>query len=325
MKNYTFGILSISLLLSSGFLIDCYYEITKPQERNSSTKIIVTNNETLSDTCIGLEKVGIAKNYIYARVAIQYLKLIGYKSTPGEYKIGKKYTLLDAIKKLCSGDVIVHNIVIFRGQTKVSIIDMLNKRNDLLGEITVDLSEGDILAGKYEFVHPTTKNDIIVQMKKSKQQILNDLWKTRTSECILNSSEEVICLASIVAREAMKVNDIKFVASVFLNRLKANMRLQSCAVSIYYLTNGTFDGIRHLKLKDRFVDIPGNTYKNVGLPPKPICSPSVIDIEAVTNPIKSSYFYFSSNPDSPDLHFSNTHDEHCAYKRKFKKVWEKIR
>ncbi len=325
MKNYTFGILSISLLLSSGFLIDCYYEITRQQEKNYSTKVIVTNNETLSDTCIGLEKVGIAKSSIYARIAIEYLKLIGYKLAPGEYKIAKKYTLLEAIKKLCSGDVIVHNIVIFRGQTKVSIVDMLNKRNDLLGEITVDLSEGDILAGKYEFVHPTTKNAIILQMKKSKQQILNDLWEARASGCILNNAEEAVCLASIVAREAMKIDDIKFVASVFLNRLKTGMRLQSCAVSIYYLTNGTFDGIRHLKLNDRFVDIPGNTYKNGGLPPEPICSPSVIDIEAVTNPIKSSYFYFASNPDSADLHFSNTHDEHCAYKRKFKKAWKKIR
>ncbi len=325
MKNYTFGILSISLLLSSGFLIDCCYEITRQQEKSYSTKVIVTNNETSSDICIGLEKVGIAKSSIYARIAIEYLKLIGYRLAPGEYKIAKKYTLLEAIKKLCSGDVIVHNIVIFRGQTKVSIVDMLNKRNDLLGEITVDLSEGDILAGKYEFVHPTTKNDIILQMKKSKQQILNDLWESRTSGCILNNAEEAICLASIIAREAMKIDDIKFVASVFLNRLRTGMRLQSCAVSIYHMTNGTFEGIRHLKLNDRFVDIPGNTYKNVGLPPKPICSPSIIDIEAVTNPIKSSYFYFASNPDSADLHFSNTHDEHCAYKKKFKKAWEKIR
>lgn len=325
MKKYTSVVLLTLSLTVSGFLWNCYYEINKEHNNSHSIKFIITKTESESDVCKRLERYGIAKSYIYARIALKYLKFIDYKLVPGEYKIGKKYTLLDVIKKLCSGEVVIHNIVIFRGQTKVSIIDMLNKRNDLLGEITVDLFEGDILSGKYEFVHPTTKNEIILHMKEQKQKIVNDLWKTRMNNCILKNSEEAVCLASIVAREAMRIDDIKLVASVFLNRLKTGMKLQSCAVSIYYLTNGTFDGIRHLKVKETFADIPGNTYRKEGLPPEPICSPSVIDIESVTKPIESNYFYFASNPDSVLLHFSKTHAEHCAYKRKFKKSWGKIR
>jgi UPF0755 protein len=101
--------------------------------------------------------------------------------------------------------------------------------------------------------------------------------------------------------------DRPVIASVIENRLAKNMRLQIDATLLYAISEW-----RRLTFKDyRTIDSPYSTYKNSGLPPGPICSPSVKSVEAALKPAKTKYLYYVAKPDGSHI-FSETYDAHLA-------------
>ena len=118
---------------------------------------------------------------------------------------------------------------------------------------------------------------------------------------ITMSDYDVIKLASIVEREAVTDGQRPKVASVFFNRLKAGMALQSDA-TMMYVTGG------EVTADDLKTESPYNTYLNAGLTPTPICTPSVDSIKAVLSPDDTDYLYFYIT--QTDEWFSSTYDEH---------------
>jgi UPF0755 protein len=117
--------------------------------------------------------------------------------------------------------------------------------------------------------------------------------------------EEVIILASIVEKETGLAEERPTIASVFLNRLKRRMRLESDPTVIYGLKD--FDG--NLRREDLSSPTPYNTYVIRGLPPGPIANPGLEAIKAVLYPAKTNYLYFVSKNDGSH-HFSKTFSEH---------------
>ena len=116
---------------------------------------------------------------------------------------------------------------------------------------------------------------------------------------------DALNLASIVEKEAAADNRLE-VASVFYNRLAIDMPLQSDATTAYEVGHDPTPDEVH-------ADTPYGTYANYGLPPTPICSPSIESLQAVCNPAETSYlyFYFTSNADgSMNYYFSETYDQH---------------
>ncbi len=125
---------------------------------------------------------------------------------------------------------------------------------------------------------------------------------------------EVITLASIVEKEMFGYENRQKVADVFLKRLKIGMPLQSDA-TINFITQ---KGVVAPSYADLQVKSAYNTYQNKGLPPGPICNPSVEAIKAVIYPIKTDYWYFLTTPDNKII-FSKNHDEHVLNKYKYLK------
>jgi UPF0755 protein len=117
--------------------------------------------------------------------------------------------------------------------------------------------------------------------------------------------EEVVILASIVEKETGRPEERPLIASVFLNRLRLGMRLESDPTVIYGIEN--FGG--DLKKKDLTEKTPYNTYVIHGLTPGPIANPGIESIRAVIEPAKSDYLYFVSRNDGSH-HFSKTLSEH---------------
>lgn len=128
------------------------------------------------------------------------------------------------------------------------------------------------------------------------------------------SLDTLIILASIVEREAYLEEERPVIASVFLNRLRKGMPLESCATIEYALPEHK----ERLTYTDLRIDSPYNTYINTGLPPGPICSPGKASLEAVARPQKTRYLYFVSKGDGSH-YFSETASEHEQMKRKFNK------
>jgi UPF0755 protein len=124
--------------------------------------------------------------------------------------------------------------------------------------------------------------------------------------------EERVILASIVEREYRRSEEAPLIASVFYNRLRIGMALQSCATVVYVITEKQgkphpdviYD--RDLEIKDAY-----NTYRQRGLPPGPICSPGLTALEAAFRPASSKYLYFRLvDPEAGRHHFSETLEEH---------------
>ncbi len=126
--------------------------------------------------------------------------------------------------------------------------------------------------------------------------------------------DTLLILASIVEREAYLEEERPVIASVFLNRLREGLPLESCATIEYALPRHK----ERLTYADLRIDSPYNTYINTGLPPGPICSPGKASLEAVANPKKTKYLYFVSKGDGSH-HFSETAAEHEQMKRKLNK------
>ncbi len=126
---------------------------------------------------------------------------------------------------------------------------------------------------------------------------------------------QAVTLASIIEREAVQPDERPLIASVFLNRLAAGMKLEADP-TVQYAVGLQPDGQwwkRSLTLEDLAFDSPYNTYVYAGLPPGPIANPGLSSLQAVAAPADSPYFYFRAACDGSGLHvFAVTFEEHLA-------------
>jgi UPF0755 protein len=138
-------------------------------------------------------------------------------------------------------------------------------------------------------------------------------WPKRSQKCFLKNPSEVLTLASIIEKET-NVEKEK-IAGVYLQRLKIDMKLQSCPTAIYAHKKGDKLG-HHLRYSELTIADPYNTYIYKGLPPTPISNPGKASIIAVLHPEETDDLFFVSNGDGRHI-FAKTYDEH---KRNIAKV-----
>lgn len=124
------------------------------------------------------------------------------------------------------------------------------------------------------------------------------------------SFDDIVVAASIIEREASNTTDRRLISGVIWNRIARDMPLQMDATFLYTLGKGTFQ----LTRADLASDSPYNTYKNKGLPPTPIGSPSLDSLEAAASPTKSKYLYYLADH-SGVTYFSETYIEHARKKQ----------
>ena len=134
---------------------------------------------------------------------------------------------------------------------------------------------------------------------------------------------EVSILASIVDKETTKISEMPRIAGVYLNRLKKNWLLQADPTLVFAI--GDFEIKRVLDVHKE-IESPYNTYKYIGLPPGPICIPSIAAIDAVLNAEKHKYFYFCAKDDLSGYHvFARNIREHNVNANKYRKALNKKR
>ena len=135
---------------------------------------------------------------------------------------------------------------------------------------------------------------------------LEAAWQARDPNLPLKSPDEALILASIVEKETGRGSDRPLIASVFVNRLRSGMLLQTDPTVIYGMGE-RFDG--NLRKRDLLTDTPWNTYTRAGLPPTPIAMPGRGALLAAVHPAESRSLYFVARGDGSS-HFSATLDEH---------------
>lgn len=174
----------------------------------------------------------------------------------------------------------------------------------------------------YEFYWNTSAEKFVDKMHNEYQKFWNDNRKAKAKQIGL-SPIEVSILASITDQEALVNAELKRVAGVYMNRLNRGMKLEADPTVIFAI--GNF-GIKRVLNKMLAFDSPYNTYKYNGLPPGPICMPSVAAIDAVLSYEKHNYIYFCAKEDFSGYHnFASNLADHQANARKFQQALTKRR
>ncbi len=174
----------------------------------------------------------------------------------------------------------------------------------------------------YEFYWNTTAEGFVGRMYQEYVKFWNDERKKK-AESLGLTPVEVVILASIVEKETNKNEEKPKIASVYLNRLKKGWRLQADPTVVYAI--GDYSIHRVLNIHKKF-DSPYNTYQHGGLPPGPICIPSLSSIKAVLNPDENNYLFFCAKDDMSGYHvFAKTNRQHQKNARKYQRALDKMR
>ncbi|GAA0851916.1 endolytic transglycosylase MltG [Aliiglaciecola litoralis] len=173
--------------------------------------------------------------------------------------------------------------------------------------------EGWLLADTYQFTQATPVEDIVRRAHISMTQYLAHAWQIRALDLPYQSPYEALIMASIIEKETGVARERPHIASVFVNRLRENMRLQTDPTVIYGMGEA-FDG--NIRRKDLRQPTPYNTYVIKGLPPTPISMPSRLSIDAALQPLDTTDYYFVSKGDGSH-YFSETLDEHNRAVREY--------
>ena len=286
-----------------------------PQKLTEPKIIQIESGASLKKIAQVLQQNGIIENEFYFILYAKLNKLYP-KIKAGEYWFEGDTALVDVANTLAEGKLYLRKITFAEGLSSREIADILYQ-NDLLEGDFADIAEGYFLPETYTFSRGEQRQTIVTQAQKAMQNFLQNAWDGRDADLPLKNKEELLILASIIEKETGVETERAQIASVFINRLKKGMLLQTDPTVIYALTHGKSELKRALSRKDLAVDDKFNTYKYAGLPPAPICNPGKAAITAAAHPDKTPYLYFVASG-SGGHNFATTLSEHNANVRRWK-------
>lgn len=323
----------IGIILVHGWFKTNFLE---PVSKNPNEKVYfeVAKGSNLRKISEELEKRGVIKHW-YALYYLSKLKAGDtdqLKILAGEYELSPALSPLSIFAVLTSGKIVQHPLTIPPGvnmndvaaimaKTQLVTLDAslaaMNDRNLMVElDIPAVIPEGFLFPETYLFSRPIDAREMIIRIvqegnKRMDEGIRN--WRERSKELGF-TPYQTLTLASVIEKETGKPEERGRIASVFHNRLRIGMPLQSDPTVIYGIPN--FSG--NITKEDLRAPGPYNTYINTGLPPTPICNPGLESLKAALYPDDTDYLYFVSRGDGSHQ-FSATYKEHQAAVNNFQK------
>jgi UPF0755 protein len=261
-----------------------------PAANARETIILVPPGSRTHTVAQMFEKKGIMKSALMFEFDVRTRGLAG-KIKAGEYAIPSGASMAAIAKILLDGKSIQHKFTAAEGLTSDMIWKLARTDPVLVGDAGPVPEEGSLLPETYLFTRGETRAHLLDKIARAQKAVLEQLWPGRAQGLPLRSMREAVILASIVEKETALPQERRHIASVFLNRLRIGMRLQTDPTVIYGLTRGypLGRGIRQSELEQA---TPFNTYVIAGLPPAPICNPGKDSLAAVLNPEPSDDLFF---------------------------------
>ncbi len=299
---------------------------------DKETIYIRTNAATKKAVLDSLQKNEIIKNKgIFEMVAkkMNYWKNI----KPGKYEVKKGSSLLSIVRMLRNGQQASVNLIITKIRTKEDLAKLVGNRfecdstqminflndNDSLKKYQIDAetSMSIVLPDTYTYFWNTTPEKIYKKLLDASLKFWTHERNAKADSLKLRPVE-VYIMASIVEEETNAQAEKGNIASVYINRINVGMPLQADPTVKFALKDF---GLKRIYEKHLFTESPYNTYRNKGLPPGPICTPSKKTIDAVLNAPKTSYLYFVASPDFNGTHeFSTTYSEHLQKAKQYQQA-----
>lgn len=330
-KGFIIGLVVFVMLLIGGI----YYIIATPisKTNNKGVDFRIGTKADIDFVALNLKKKGLVRSYLVTKYYFQFKNI---KLNPGPYEFKQTMSVQEIFNMINSGetDKNIIMVTIPEGYTirqiakKLYDVQLINSEESFINETNKGTFNYEFLKGikdrpfrlegylfpdTYEFKKGMSENQIIDIMLKR----FNDIYisKIKGKINIENMDvDKIITMASIVEREAKVESERPLVAAVFYNRLKSNMKFESCATIQYIL--GTPKEV--LLYDDLKIESPYNTYKYFGLPVGPICNPGIKSIEAAISPANVDYLFFVVDKTKNDgsHFFTKDYKEFLKYKSK---------
>jgi len=183
-------------------------------------------------------------------------------------------------------------VAVAEGATSWQIVEALKAAEFLAGSVDEVPPEGMLAPDSYEVRSGDDRAAVIARMRGAQDARLAEAWANRADGLPYGSPEEALIMASIVEKETAIAEERRTVASVFVNRMRRGMRLQTDPTVIYGITRGQGTLGRGLRQSELRSETPYNTYVIDGLPPTPIANPGLASIEAALNPADTDFIFF---------------------------------
>lgn len=183
-------------------------------------------------------------------------------------------------------------IAVAEGVTSWQVVEGLKQAGFLAGETGKLPAEGTLAPETYEVKPGTERAELLAQMAALQARNLARAWEERAEGLPYDTPEEALVMASIVEKETSVPAERPIVASVFVNRLRQGMRLETDPTVIYGVTKGEGVLDRGLRRSELQARTPYNTYLIDGLPPTPIANPGRAAIEATLRPAETDFLFF---------------------------------
>ena len=344
MKYFMIALLVIVLV--GGFFTWNYIKGETQPVDTAQTELVsfeIEQGASVKDVSKALEEEGIIRNSKLFNFYLKFKNVSGFKS--GLYHVSKSMTLDEIIAELSGQgkdkDQNATKVLIREGEqltdiakeveksTKYSAEDFMAKVQDedflrylvqkfpkLLtqsynGYQVKYVLEGYLFPATYDMNDSKTLQMLITEMVAKTDEVMSKYYdKILASDYTL---QEIMALASLIEKEGTKLEDRKKISSVFHNRIKENMKLQT-DVSVQYALGEHKEA---LSLSDLEVDSPYNLYQNYGVGPGPYNSPSEDAIVAAMEPEKTDYLYFLADIKTKEIYYAKTYEEHLELKAKY--------
>ena len=344
MKYFMIALLVIVLV--GGFFTWKYIKGETQPVDTAQTELVsfeIEQGASVKEVSKALEKEGIIRNSKLFNFYLKFKNVSGFKS--GLYHVSKSMTLDEIIAELSGQgkdkDQNATKVLIREGEqlteiakeveksTKYSAEDFMAKVQDedflrylvqkfpkLLtqsynGYQVKYVLEGYLFPATYDMNDSKTLQMLITEMVAKTDEVMSKYYdKILASDYTL---QEIMAMASLIEKEGTKLEDRKKISSVFHNRIKENMKLQT-DVSVQYALGEHKEA---LSLEDLEVDSPYNLYQNYGVGPGPYNSPSEDSIVAALEPEKTDYLYFLADIHTKEIYYAKTYEEHLELKAKY--------
>jgi UPF0755 protein len=245
----------------------------------------------------------------------------------GTYRLEPGMSLREALMTFVNGDVYRLQVTLVEGlrlsdwRGRLAEAEYLAHELDGVGEAELagrlgaehGKLEGLFLPETYSYTPGDSDFSVLSRAYQEMQRFLDEAWEARMDGLPINSPYEALILASIIEKETGIAEERPLIASVFVNRLRRGMRLQTDPTVIYGMGED-YDG--NIRKRDLQTHTPYNTYVIDGLPPTPIAMPSKESIQAALNPVASDYYYFVAMGEGRH-YFSKTLREHNNAVRRY--------
>jgi UPF0755 protein len=316
MRRFLFFLLFLALLGAAAWYGE-QWNYAAPGPSASGAVVLIKPGEGVSAIAQQLARAGVVSNADLFRLGLRIRSQQSLLKA-GEYWFPPRASMASVAGILIGGKSIEHKLTAAEGLTSDMIYRIVQDNPVLQGDAGAEPAEGTLLPETYLFTRGMTRAHLLALMAQAQQKFTAEHWATRSASLPLTTPAQAIVLASIVEKETAIPEERRHIASVFVNRLRAGIKLESDPTIIYGITRGYPLG-RGIRESELVRATPYNTYVIAGLPPGPICNPGKDAIAAVLDPEVTPDLYFVANGRGGHV-FSANYAEHQKNVAKWRQV-----